>query len=140
MTKKHAEQGFTMVEILVATGVMAILTAAVFGLFSTIQQAQLANSYRQSATRAASREIEVLRNNNYDQLTPGTDIDFSNELPATLPNGTGTVTVTEPVPGLRRVDVVVSYTHSGATKQVKLSSMIGVIGITQWNYTETKTA
>lgn len=120
-----------MVEILVATIVMAIVTTAIVGLFNTIQQAQLANSYRQSATRAASREIEVLRNNNYDQLTPGTDIDFSADLPSTLPNGIGTVSVSEPVAGLRRVDVVVSYTFAGATKQIKLSSMIGIIGITQ---------
>ncbi len=57
---------------------------------------------------------------------------FTSELPAELPNPkTGAAAITEPVPGLKRVDVTVTYRHAGQDKQVKVSSMIGIIGITQ---------
>ena len=97
-----------------------------------LQQTQVQTNYLESATRAAQRQIESLRNSNFNNLTPGEDIDFSANLPDTLPsNSTGNVVVSEPSPGLRRVDVTVSYQYSGQVRDVELSSLIGVIGIVQ---------
>lgn len=101
-------------------------------LFISIQRVQAQASYVEIANRAAQREVETLRNNTYNSLTPGQAIDFSDQLPEALPPGaTGLVVVSEPISGLRRVDVTVRYHYAGSTRNVTLSSLIGVIGVTQ---------
>ena len=124
--------GFTLVELLITLMLVGVVAGGLTSLFMTIQRIQVQTAYLESATRAASREIESLRNNNYNTLTPGVDIDFTSSLPANLPkNRTGIVKVSEPVSGLRRVDVTVSYSDGSGSHHVSLSSLIGVIGIAQ---------
>lgn len=126
------EDGFTLVELLVTLLVVGVVVSSVAILLSTIQQGQRQTALLETATRAAQRQIEVLRNNQYGQLEPDQDIDFTDDLPATLPDPkTGTVEVSEPAPGLRRVDVTVTYREGGQDRSVELSSLIGVLGITQ---------
>lgn len=126
------EKGYTLVELVITILVFGVITASVTNLFLTINQSQVRSNYLETASRAAQREVESLRNSNYGSLTPGEDIDFTDELPTILPpDKTGTVEVSEPTSGLRRVDVTVSYTYQNKTQQVKLSSLIGEIGITQ---------
>ncbi len=126
------DSGFTLVELLITISVIGIISAGITSLFMTIQRVQVQTSYLESATRAAEREVESLRNNNYNSLIPGQDINFTSSLPTTLPaSRSGIVKVTEPVSGLRRVDVSVTYNDGGGNRSVKLSSLIGVIGIAQ---------
>lgn len=126
------EEGYTLVELVITILVFGVISASVTNLFLTINQSQVRSNYLESASRAAQREVESLRNSNYASLTPGEDIDFTSQLPAILPpDKAGAVEVSEPASGLRRVDVTVSYTHQGKTQEVKLSSLIGEIGITQ---------
>ena len=130
MLRKDA--GFSLVELTVTIFVTAVVFMSISNLFLTIQRAQRQTSYLETATRAAQREIEVLRNNQYNQLTPGEDIDFTDDLPDELRSPrSGTVEVSEPIAGLRRVDVTVTYRDGGDQRKVKLSSLIGVLGITQ---------
>lgn len=125
-------QGFTLVELLVTIIVIGVVFSGLSSIFIGVQRAQVQTNYLESATRAAQTQIESLRNINYNNLTPGVDIDFSNDLPETLPsNSTGNVVVSEPATGLRRVDVTVTYEYGGENKDVVLSSLIGVIGIVQ---------
>lgn len=129
---KDKQDGFTIVELLTAVVVIGIVGTAITSMFLSIQQMQVGARHLETATRAAQREVETLRNRNYLNLTPGEEINFTNQLPDTLPaNRTGTVTVSEPLEGLRRVDVRVTYTHSNKDRVIELSSLIGVIGITQ---------
>lgn len=124
--------GFTIVELLVTIAIIGITTASLSSLFISIQNVQRQTVYTDSATRAAEREVETLRNDNYESLTPGQSIDFSDQLPSSLPSGsTGSVAVSQPADDLRRVDVTVTYTANGQQRKVELSSLIGVIGITQ---------
>ena len=123
--------GFTIVELTITIVVLGIVVLAITNLFIGIQNTQTRASYVATATHAAQREVETLRNNNYDSLTPGSTINFTSSLPPSLPSATGIVAVSQPATGLRRVDVTVSYKVSGQTKKVVLSSSIGVIGIAQ---------
>jgi prepilin-type N-terminal cleavage/methylation domain-containing protein len=124
--------GFTIVELIISILVLGIIIAALSSLFLGIQNTQNQTVYKENATRAAQREVESLRNNNYNSLSVGTPIDFSSELSPKLPKGsTGSVVVSEPSAGLKRVDVTVTYPDGGKTHKVTLSSLIGVIGITQ---------
>lgn len=125
------QKGFTLVELIGTIAVLGIITLGVANLFYTIQYIQRQSNYMDRATRAAQRQVEVLRNNSYNSLPLG-DIDFTNQLPDSLPsNRTGTTHVSEPSPGLKRVDVTVSYNDGGKQQQVTLSSLIGVIGLSQ---------
>lgn len=129
---KREQQGFTIVELLIATLVIGIITAGISTLFININTLQRKTSHIDSATRAAQRQVEMLRNDNYGSLAPGQTINFTNSLPETLPgNKSGSVVVSAPAPDLKRVDVTVTYTDGGKQERVVLSSLIGVIGITQ---------
>lgn len=125
-------RGFTLVELLITIVVLGIVATTISSLFLTIQQTQRRTNFAETANRAGIRQIESLRNQNYNSLTPGETINFTDELPSTLPNDrTGIIEISEPIPGLRRVDTTITYTFGGSEQTIRLSSLIGVIGITQ---------
>lgn len=129
---KTNEAGFTIAELITTIIVFGIVAVVISNLVLSNQSIQRKTAMLESATRAAQREVESLRNNNYNTLTAGQTINFTNELPDNLPSSkSGTVVVSEPSPGLKRVDVTVSYNDGSKDREVKLSSLIGVIGIAQ---------
>lgn len=132
MVRRNKQLGFSLLELMVTIVVFGLVASSITSLFLSVQRTQLQTRYLESATYAAQSQIESLRNINYNNLTPGSTIDFTDELPDELPrNSTGTVEVSEPTSGLRRVDVSVTYNYSDSPRTVKLSSLIGVLGITQ---------
>lgn len=129
---KRDESGFTLVELIVAIAVMGLVVVGLTNLYISIETTQRKSQRLEVATRAGERQIESLRNSQYNNLTPGVDINFTNDLPADLPAPrSGVVVVTEPEDGLRRVDVTITYKDGVGTRTVKQSSLIGVIGIGQ---------
>jgi type II secretory pathway pseudopilin PulG len=131
---KLNNKGYTIAESIVAIILLGIVSASVYSLFTGVQRIQRQAIYLDSATRAAQFQIESLRNANYNLLTPGEDIDFTDELPDNLLEPrSGVVQIEESFsePGLRSVVVTVNYNDGGQDKQVSLSSYIGVIGIAQ---------
>lgn len=132
ITGMKKEAGFTIIELLVTIVVTGLVVAAIASLIITIGSAQRSTQLLETATRAGERQIESLRNNMYNTLEPGVDIDFTDELPAQLPDPkSGTVEVSEPTEGLRRVDVTITYQDGRRERNVQLSSVIGQLGIGQ---------
>jgi prepilin-type N-terminal cleavage/methylation domain-containing protein len=129
--KIRPQAGFTLVELVVTITLITIVAGSITQLFVSVQRVQLQTAYQDTAGHAAQTEIETLRNSSYNSLTPGQNIDFTSSLPSNLPDKSGTVVVSQPADGLRRVDVTVSYRYLNATRSVQLSSLIGVIGITK---------
>lgn len=126
------QEGFTLVELIITISIVGIASIGIASLFYTTQYTQQQSRYIDAATRAAQRQVEILRNNSYNNLQAGQTITFTADLPSSLPKTkSGTVVVTEPSEGLKRVDVTVSFSQNGRTQNVKLSSLIGVIGISQ---------
>ena len=126
------QEGFTIVELLVTIIVLAIVGISLSSLFLTIHQTQLRTGYAESANRAGVRQIESLRNTHYNSLTPGETINFTDELPESLPRDrSATAEISESMPGIRRVDITITYSFSDNQQTIKMSSLIGVIGITQ---------
>jgi type II secretory pathway pseudopilin PulG len=124
--------GFTIPELLVTILFMGFAFIGITELYLSIQGVQEQTAYVQIASHAAQTEIESLRNSSYNSLTPGQNINFSSSLPSNLPGPTsGTAVISAPMSGLVRVDATVSYTNHGVQHQVELSSLIGIIGISQ---------
>lgn len=112
--------------------VLGIIIASMAGLYWTLQITQVQSQHLDIANRAARTQIENLRNNGYNALTPGSTINFTSSLPSSLPNDkNGTVVVSQPASDLRRVDVTITYTDYGKQQRITLSSNIGIIGIGQ---------
>ena len=129
---KQNDSGYTLVELSVSIAIIGIVVTTIMSLFISIQSIQRRTMYMESATRAAQRQVESLRNNNYNNLVAGQPIDFTSQLPTSLKQRSGTVAVSEPTPGLKRVDVKVVYYEGTSRQEVNLSSLIGILGITQW--------
>lgn len=128
----HKQSGFTVVEIIITIVFLGFVVLGITQLYLSIQRVQEKTAWLQIASHAAQTEIESLRNDNYNSMTDGQTIVFTDQLPSSLPAPrTGTVLVSEPDAGLKKVDVTVTYTDHGKVRAVKVSSLIGVIGISQ---------
>ncbi len=130
------DKGFTLIELLVTILVLGIVITGLSGMYYVMQITQTKTQHYDLAVRDARTEIEELRNDGYDSLASGSTLTFTP--PKGLPsNATGTVNVCIPnnsticPPGLKRVDVTISYKEYGTTQTVTLSSDMGIIGITQ---------
>jgi len=123
-------RGFTLIELLVTLVVTGVMVLGITQIFAVIGSTQRQNNYLESATRAGQTEIESLRNQNYTSLTDGSTIDFESQLPSVLPEPrTATVAVSSAATDVKRVDVTITYTDAGHQHKVKLSSLIGVLGV-----------
>lgn len=129
---KINNQGFTLIEVLVVIFIFGVVSASLSQMFISVQSLQQQTVNVQLATQADQTEIESLRNSNYNSLTPGQSINFSSQLSSQLPPGSsGIAQISQPMPDLRRVDASVTYNFGGTTRTITVSSLIGVIGITQ---------
>lgn len=117
---------------MVTTVIMSLVILAIGGLYYNMQITEVKSQHTDIAVRAARTKIEMLRNSGYESLVPGSSLDFTSELPISLPaDRKGTVAVTQPLPELRRVDVTITYTDYKSPQTITLSSNIGIIGLGQ---------
>lgn len=126
------QSGFTVVEVIVTIVLLGFVVIGTTELYMSIQRIQEKTTWLQTASRAAQTEIEALRNNNYNGLANGQTIDFTSQLPSALPGPrSATAYISEPQSGLKKVDITISYSDHGSKREVKVTSLIGVIGISQ---------
>lgn len=129
---QNQQSGFTIVELVVAIVIIGLLVVGVTSLYITVEATQRKTRLLETATRAGEKKIEELRNNHYNTLENDSTIDFTSELPDTLHEPrSGTVDVSEPTPGVKRVDLSISYKDGSNTREVELSSLIGILGLGQ---------
>lgn len=126
----RSSKGFTLIELLITIVVLGIAITGISSLYTYMQVTQVESQHMDLAVRAGRTEIEVLRNNSFNSLTPNSSIDFTSKLPAALPPTKKAVAnITEPVSGLRQIDISITYTDYGKPQTIDLTSDIGVIGI-----------
>lgn len=126
------QNGFTLVELIAAIVIVGLMATGITSLYIAIENTQRRTRLLETATRAGEKKIEELRNNHYNSLENDATIDFTDELPSALfEPRSGTAHVTEPTPGIKRIDLNITYKDGKATRNVELSSLIGVLGIGQ---------
>ncbi len=121
--------GFTLVEMLVATVVFGIAVVMLTTIFSLVQTAQRNALYFTIATHAARSELDKARSSGYASLSYGGTYPFTSTLPASLPpNSTGNLVVAASAPtnapDSKKVDVTVTYPLGGTTKTVTITGYV----------------
>ncbi len=130
--KLHSEEsGFTLIELVVtATFVATIATIAVEVFVSVGKINRLARNLS-VATQLAQQKIEIDRNAGYNAI-PATE-DFSSVLPANFgapKSATATFSDMSPIqPGLKQLDITITWKDAGNIKKVKVSTLITQRGI-----------
>ncbi|MEX0934256.1 MAG: prepilin-type N-terminal cleavage/methylation domain-containing protein [Candidatus Saccharimonadales bacterium] len=131
-SSNKSQSGFTLVELLVAMSIFSLITVGIFQLFIAIDSMQRRTQRIEVATRAAEAKIESLRNNHYNSLEPDTTIVFTDELPDELPEPrSAEVNITEETPGLKQLEVTITYAQRPQDKTIVLTGVMGSIGISQ---------
>jgi prepilin-type N-terminal cleavage/methylation domain-containing protein len=119
----QAKRGFTIIELLVALVVMAIMFAGLLPLISKSVNANKDQRLRLVAYELASQRLEEYRERKIPSLLPGT----ITENPAELPNATLTISVSKPkAPDqtLALVSVDVTWSFNGRNQNVLLKTYL----------------
>ncbi len=114
----HNHKGFTLVEIMVAIGILSI---ALLGLVSVTVMVIKGNTFSKTMTTAttlANDKMEELKKTSYTGLASGTDT------PEATYTRTWTVTQDSPAAGMKTIAVAVQWSWQGAARNVNVSSII----------------
>lgn len=128
---KKAEQGFTMIELLVAIAIFGIiiptLTVGVNGLITINHRARNLTI----TNIVAENKIEELRSAGFNSLNVGT-YTFTSELPAELSKPrSATYQITNPTAGINNITVTISYWDYNRTKTVVYKTVVSELGVGQ---------
>lgn len=128
MKNHHSQQGFSIVELIVAMVLFGIVVAVVGGLINVLTQMNDYTSDTVATSSIVQNKIESLRSKGYNGVTVGT-VDFSNELPSTIPiPRAASYTVEQVSTSARAITVVITY--RGKTHTYK--TYLGELGVAQY--------
>lgn len=129
--KRLNPEGLTLVELMVAIAVGAIVT---------ISLTQVVNNYVLLGHRARNlstvnafveAKVEALRNTGYNGLNVGST-SLTSELPDRLPPGsTSTLTISNPAGGIKQLQIAVTYKDQGNSKTYNYTTYVGELGVAQ---------
>jgi prepilin-type N-terminal cleavage/methylation domain-containing protein len=132
LVAKKAENGFTIIELLIAIAVVAILVPTLIGFVTTLNRFNDRARDMAIVNALVENKVESLRSIGFSGITDGTT-SFSSELPTTIGTPrTATYTVTTPNPGIRQVDISVSYDDHGIQQATTYRTYIGELGVGQY--------
>lgn len=126
------QDGFTIIELLVAIAVVGILVPTLVGFVNTLNRFNDRARDFTLVNSLAENKIESLRSVGYNSINTGT-VSFTNEMPATLGSPrSASYTVTIPNTGIKQIDMTISYNDHGTTQSVVYKTYIGELGVGQY--------
>lgn len=129
--KKTNQFGFTIIELLLAVVLFAILIPSIIITLNSIAAANDNAKDVVIANIAAENKIEELRSLGYNSVPAGTT-DFSSTLPETLGKPrSASYTINDSNPGLKEVNLSITFTSRRGTQTLNYKSLIGELGVGQ---------
>lgn len=109
----HSEQGFTLIEVVIAMFIITVLVATTGGIIRLTVRANTESVNTSAVTTVAQNKMEEMRNTTFSSIASHT---FTDSLPGTIPHPrSAEVIVTEVRTGVKRIEVVIGY--DGTTKR-----------------------
>lgn len=122
------DEGFTLVEVLVATGIFAIAVFAITGFYLTASTHGLIGRSETAGALLAEQRIEFLRSKSYGSLAGFAATETVDELGTPTPGGRYTrVTAVTPYLGpsrLTQLDVTVSWVDGDQARTITLTTVV----------------
>lgn len=129
---KKSENGFTIIELLIAIAVVGILVPTLIGFVNTLNRFNDRARDMAIVNALVENKVESLRSIGFSGVNNGST-SFSSELPNTIGSPkSATYTVTTPVAGMRQIDISVSYNDHGTTQTTTYRTYIGELGVGQY--------
>lgn len=129
--KRLSTEGFTLVELIVAIAVGAIVTITLSQVVNNYVHLSQRGRWLSLANSFVEAKAEALRNGGYNGLSLGT-VNITNELPSQLPPGkSATMTITSPSGGIKQVYLTVTYKDQGQNQTFNYTTYIGELGVGQ---------
>lgn len=128
MPTVRTKNAFSLIEVLIAVAIIAILGFILLTTSGTLTQTHSSN-LQTIASKIASLEIETLRETNFASLPGSGSISDTNL--NKLPSGTATRTITnyQGNSSIKEVQITVSWTWNGSPRQYQIASLIYENGI-----------
>jgi prepilin-type N-terminal cleavage/methylation domain-containing protein len=118
---KKNQSGFSLIEVVVSIGIIAVMVLLYFAMFSSVSLAKHAKN-RDIALKIANHEMESLRGLGYDALPASGS--FSDASLSSLTSGAGSVAVSAYNAQTKEVTVTVTWNESSGSQSVSLSTLI----------------
>jgi Tfp pilus assembly protein PilV len=141
MSRNDDQQGFTILELLVAAVFMSIVVVSLVELFIGLRQINRAANNYTIAVEVAQQYMEKFRNSPYTSIATGTT-DVTTAALAAYPSllsprsATTIVTYVDTSgttqsydTGIKKVEVDISYKDRTGTKQVQFTTQIATLGL-----------
>lgn len=128
MFKQKNQSGFSIVEVVLTLFIIGV-TLLLFQMVSNTVVLNKYNRYKEIALRIAENEVQVLRTTNYANLPSSGS--FSDSLLSTIPQGTGTITISQIDTGFSQATVTVTWRNPTSTsnQQIVLSTYLWQYGL-----------
>lgn len=131
MKRKLNSEGFTLVEIIVAIAVGAIVTVTLSQVVNNYVHLSQRGRWLSLANSYIEGKAESLRNAGYNGIPLGTTT-LTSELPADMPVGkSASMIVTTPTGGIKKVYLTVSYKDQGQIQVYNYTTYVGELGVGQ---------
>ena len=129
---KKSQQGFTIIELLVAIAVIGILIPTLVGFVNTLNRFNDRARDMALVNSLAENKAEALRSLGYTGLSNGTT-SFASELSTSLGSPkSANYTISTPNTGIKQVDIAISYNDHGSVQTVNYRTYIGELGVGQY--------